>query len=68
MAPAERLREPDLVRSDFVVGSDTLDSGTRSKTGPEPAGSVFGLASAICLFARSAIEVALDHVLTEESP
>jgi hypothetical protein len=64
MASAERLPESDLVRSDFVAGSDIFESDSRSKAGPELAGSASDLVTAICLPVVSAIDVTLDLVLT----
>jgi hypothetical protein len=64
MAPAERLREPDLVRSEFVAGSGIIERDTRSKTGPELVRSAIGLVTAICRLIVSAIDVALGPVLT----
>ena len=58
MAPAERLREPDLVRSEFVAGSGIIERDTRSKTGPEL------VRSAIGRLIVSAIDAALGPVLT----
>jgi len=64
MAPSERLREPNLVRSEFVTGSDVIESDTRSEPGPELARSAIGLVTAICRLIVSAVDDAFDLVLT----
>jgi hypothetical protein len=47
-----------------VAGSDIFESDTRLKTGLELAGSAIGLVTAICRLIVSAIDDALDLVLT----
>jgi hypothetical protein len=63
MAPAERLRGSDLVRSDFVASSAILESDRRSQTGPDLGGSASGCVTAFGRLIVGAIEDALDPVV-----